>query len=123
MTTTQTPAKIEATTKPLSLEVEWADWDENLPRTESSAVLTKALKKEIKELVAEGVYPAGTRFVRHIRGGLEGERREATIELSFPDTKAAFEFYTAYCGGDQGQAIEELVEFHDIDPADLPARP
>jgi len=122
MTTTQTPAETATTAKPILLEVEWADWNNTLPQTDSAAVLTKALKKEIKDLVAEGAYPAGTRFVRYLHGGLEGDRFGVIVEISCPDIKTALEFYTAYCGGDQDQAIEELVEFHSIDPADLPAR-
>lgn len=123
MTTTQPPAETESTAKPISLEVEWADWNSTLPQTDSSEVLAQAIEGEIKELVAEGAYPAGTHFLRYLHGGLEGDRHGVIIEVSCPDIKTALEFYTAYCGGDQGQAIEELIEFHDIAPADLPARP
>jgi hypothetical protein len=85
--------------------VEWAD---SLPSTDSVAVLTEAIEKDLNELIAEKIYPAGTRLVRRISGGLEGDDHYVFVELSFPDVNAAYEFFVAYCGGDKEHARDEL---------------
>lgn len=94
----------------LHLDVEWSDWDNNLPVTSDKDELAKAIEAELVELVKEGAYPESLRFEKYIDGGLIEGRHPAQIEVSAPDSATLFEFYTAYCGGDKEQAADELRE-------------
>lgn len=103
----------KSTADRITIEVDWADSDGVLPATSSSKVLSAAIEAELKSCVAEGVYPPALRFERLVKGGLQGVAPMfPVVEVSAPDLETIFDFYTAYCGGDSGQAVSELEEFY-----------
>jgi len=105
------------------IDVDWSDWNGTLPVTSDADELAKAIDGEIADLVKEGIYPEGLRFEKHIAGGLIEGRHPALIEVSAPDSATIFKFYTAYCGGDERQAADELSEaqYEGFDTSVLPS--
>lgn len=98
----------KSTADRIILEVDWADWNSTLPKTSDLEVLAPAIEAEIKVYIAEGVYPADIRFEGMVHGGVRGTFQHPVIEVSFSNLEAVFDFYTAYCGGDSMQAVDEL---------------
>lgn len=92
------------------IETEWADWECELPRTSDASELSAAIEREFNECVKEGVYPFGVSYAGYVSGGLLGDRYPALIKVAFDNLAALIVFYTAYCGGDRGQAISELQD-------------
>lgn len=113
MTNNTTPnAPAENPSDRITLEVDWADWEGTRPRTSDPEVLGPIIAAEIEAYVAEGYYPAGTRFEGLQDPGKRGTFQHPVIEISLTDLVAVFDFYTAYCGGDSMQAEDELEEFY-----------
>lgn len=105
-------APAETSADRITLEVDWADWEGTRFPANDPAILGPIIKAEIETYVAEGAYPGGTRFERILEPGELGTFQHPVIEVSLPDLTAVFDFYTAYCGGDSMQAIDELEEFY-----------
>lgn len=98
-----------ASTDQITIEIDWADWNNTLPETTDSKRLAATIEAELKSHIADGVYPEEVSFIRWVEGGLYGKgRMNPVIEISVPDLETLFDFYTAYCGGDSMQAEDEL---------------
>lgn len=106
---TAASAPAETSADRITIEIDWADWNGTLPSTSDIQVLSEAIEAELKGHIAAGAYPESTQFERYLGGGLQGRSpMHPVIEVSVPDLETLFDFYTAYCGGDSMQAIDEL---------------
>lgn len=95
-------------TAPLSLQLEWADWNDALPTTADKDVLGKAIEHEFNKLVQDGTYPAGVSFEEYLYGGLTTDTHFAEINVSFADIDTMVAFYMTYSDCKREDAISEL---------------
>lgn len=100
---TNSTASTTATDR-ISVEIAWADWKADVPRSEAGP----SIAKEFAECIEDGSYPATMRFEEHVQEKSPYYNGHESIIVSAPDAETMVEFYTAYCGGDREQALFEL---------------
>lgn len=87
-------------------ELDWA-FEEYTPADLQEA--EELIREEIRECIAEGVYPKTTELVKAVRNSTKRYGTPILVTIAVHPVEV-LEFYTAYCGGDEAHAQSELEE-------------
>ena len=85
-------------------ELDWA-FEDYTPADLHEA--EELIREEIRECIAEGIYPKSTELVKAHRNSTKRYGTPILVSISVDPTEV-LEFYTAYCGGDGEHAQAEL---------------